>query len=133
MSRPTLARLGLSLLLIAATDVPWTSWQDHAHWDRIGRIPFVSPPVRIGDIALNIALFVPFGFYARKAMSRSWIPIAAATAVSLTCEFLQVFSHGRFPSATDVTCNVTGAILGVLIARRGHRAIRLRRHRDADA
>lgn len=34
-----------------------------------------------------------------------------ALFVSLLCEWAQVYSHGRFPSATDVTCNVGGAAL----------------------
>jgi len=33
-------------------------------------------------------------------------------------ETLQDFSHGRFPAATDLVCNVSGALLGVYIASR---------------
>ena len=112
-----LGLLALSLLIILAADVPWAAWQDHAHWERVGWIPFVSPPVRPIDIALNLTLFVPFGFFARKSTSRTWLVVAAGAALALACETLQVYSHGRFPSATDFVCNIVGTAAGAYLAR----------------
>ena len=34
------------------------------------------------------------------------------TTLALATEASQLFSHGRFPSVTDLTCNVLGAWLG---------------------
>ena len=42
---------GLIILLV----VPWGSLQDHAHWARVGWLPFVSHPVRPGDIIRGLA------------------------------------------------------------------------------
>jgi VanZ family protein len=39
-------------------------------------------------------------------------------ALSLICEFYQVFSPVRFPSMTDVVMNTLGAFAGALIAGR---------------
>ena len=109
--------LGFAVALILLADVPWTTIQWHPHWDRVGWIPFVSPPVRAVDIAVNVALFVPFGFYAGRANAPLAASMIAATLLSFACELLQVYSHGRFPSATDLTCNVIGAAIGTIGSR----------------
>lgn len=103
--------------------VPWTTWQDHSHWPRVGWIPFASPPVRARDILINTLLYVPFGMFCRRASGRpltmSWGWIAGlALALSIATEATQIYSHGRFPSATDVATNVVGALIGGWIARR---------------
>jgi len=41
-----------------------------------------------------------------------------AFLLSLAMEVIQDFSPSRFPSATDLVCNVAGALLGVAFARR---------------
>ena len=96
--------------------VPWGSLQNHAHWSKIGWIPFVSPPVRPGDIILNTLLYVPWGYlFARGGTGNSippWKIAAYAFVLSVVTEGVQVMSHGRFPSATDVVSNTAGAWLG---------------------
>ena len=42
--------------------VPWASAQDHAHWTRVAWVPFVSPPVKAGDVVRNVLLYVPWGY-----------------------------------------------------------------------
>ena len=39
-------------------------------------------------------------------------------SLSVTAEWSQVYSHTRYPSATDVTCNVAGAVLAAALSRR---------------
>jgi len=117
-----LAFVGWVTVIVLAV-VPWSSWQDHSHWPRVGWIPFASPPIRARDIVVNTLLYVPFGLFCRRAWGRplalSWGWIAAlAFLLSLATEATQIYSHGRFPSATDVTTNVAGALLGGWIARR---------------
>jgi glycopeptide antibiotics resistance protein len=110
--------LVLSLVAIVAIVVPWRSVQSHPHWARIGWLPFVSPPLRPFDIVANVALFAPLGAGAALACTRGVRAAAGvALAVSLLGETVQVFAHSRFPSATDVACNVGGAILGALVTR----------------
>jgi glycopeptide antibiotics resistance protein len=108
-------------LVIAAAVVPWLGFQGHPHWDRVGWIPFGSPPFRARDMLANVALYVPFGFWYRPgslAIRRDLLPVVAwALALSAATEAAQVFSHGRFPSMTDVVTNVAGAALGVVLVR----------------
>ena len=113
-------RLGLlvaTLLLIVAIDVPW-DLQDHTHWAKVGWLPFWSPPVRFLDIVANVLLGVPVGIAAVVNRLRPRTAAGLALLASLTGETLQLYSHTRFPSATDVVCNVGGALLATRFAAR---------------
>jgi glycopeptide antibiotics resistance protein len=108
-----------STAVIAVIVVPWGGLQDHSHWARIGWVPFVSPPIRPVDIVANTLLFAPLGAGAALAFRR---PVAAAAgvalALSLSGEAVQIYTHSRFPSATDVVCNVAGAVVAALVVGR---------------
>ena len=109
------------VVIMLAIVVPWGSFQGHAHWQNIGWVPFVSPPVRLRDMVLNALLYLPFGYWQTKttgSQARWWRIGVNALAFSLGTEFTQVFSDERFPSATDVACNVAGAVWGNMWARR---------------
>lgn len=79
-------------------------------------------------MALNTLLCAPLGGLSGRLFRR---PLLAAfglsLALSVAAEWSQVYSHNRFPSATDVTCNVAGAVTAATFARRfrpgsiGHR------------
>ena len=109
--------------LIAATavvllfDIPWADYQTHSHWGGVGWIPFVAPPVRIVDCLQNALLFMPFGWFAGTERRRILTAGALGLGLSLLCEFTQVYSHNRFPSATDVVCNVMGTVIGAAAGR----------------
>jgi len=109
--------LWTAVILLAV--VPWGSYQDHSHWARVQWIPFVTPPIKARDIFVNVLLYVPFGHWSMRLwpLPRAWRAIVLALALSVTSELSQVYSHGRFPSATDVTCNVFGAWLGTRRSR----------------
>lgn len=116
MRRLAVAVAGLAAL---AADLPWGDWQGHSHWARIGWIPFVSAPVRVADIVLNMLMFAPLGWLTTLERRRV-SPLAAGliTAVlGLIGEWSQLYSHSRFPSATDLTCNVLGAMIGSVLPR----------------
>ncbi len=112
-------RLILWTLLIAGCVITWTDLQNHSHWRRVQWIPFVTPPVKIIDIVVNVALYLPFGYWFVRwaGRGRSVRALATAALLSLTTEWTQLYSHSRFPSLTDVTCNVIGAGIGVWIAQ----------------
>jgi glycopeptide antibiotics resistance protein len=117
----TLAWAGLvvasALVLVAA--FPWGDLHDHTHWRKIGWVPFVSPPVRLRDMALNTLLCAPIGGFAGRLFRRPLVmAFGLSLALSLTAEWTQVYSHTRFPSATDVTCNVAGAVAAARSLRR---------------
>lgn len=102
---------------IIGLTLPWSDWQNHTHWATVQWIPFVTPPVRAADIAENVLLYVPYGiFYPHTTLRRRWSSIIL-TALALSCitEWTQLYSHSRFPSLTDVTCNGIGAALGAAL------------------
>lgn len=78
----------------------------------------------ITDILLNIAGFIPFGFFfyaylwkVIRLSNRSSLLIAifSGLGISLTIELLQVFLPTRSSSLTDLTCNISGTVTGTLI------------------
>ena len=109
-----------ALILLAV--LPWAGFQDHAHWQSVAWIPFVSQPITVRDVLVNILLYVPWGyFYIRhmpERLRRPWLVVLFAALLSLATEAAQLYSHGRFPSMTDGTCNVLGACAGGWYARR---------------
>jgi glycopeptide antibiotics resistance protein len=115
---PPRYRLALWILVIIIGVVPWFSMTSHAHWPRIGWIPFESPPVRLRDMILNVALYVPFGWFSRcgrlTALRHVTRMAVWAIVLSAATEVTQVYSHGRFPSMTDVVMNTCGACLGAI-------------------
>ncbi|MEP6917558.1 MAG: VanZ family protein, partial [Acidobacteriota bacterium] len=78
-------------------------------------IPFADPADKTRDVLANIALLVPFGysFAGRRAgLSRVLGALAVAAAVSFSAETMQLFSSSRYPSATDVSSAMAGAVIG---------------------
>lgn len=105
------------LLILLATTWPWTDFRGHTHWDKVEWVPFTHRLVA-RDVVLNVLLFVPFGFTARRGWPgvphRTWL--AVALALSLAVETYQLFSHSRFPTSTDVLTNLLGQWMGLRIA-----------------
>ena len=88
------------------------------------------------DIALNIAIYIPFGAAAylwlssRPAAVRFGLPILLAAILSAGIELAQFYDARRYTSLVDVATNVLGAAAGMLlattVAKRGSRsAIRI--------
>jgi glycopeptide antibiotics resistance protein len=120
LKRFSVAGLIFSLTAALAVEFPWSDWVGHAHWAKVGWIPFYSWPVSLSDIVQNIILFVPAGVCARLAFgarARIRAPLLSLP-VSLLGEWTQLYSHNRFPSATDVVCNIVGSLVGVWLAER---------------
>jgi glycopeptide antibiotics resistance protein len=108
--------IGVIVLVV----VPWGRFQDHPHWGRVDWLPFISQPIRVRDVVANTLLYLPFGYWHRKQSLSApvWRTVALAFGLSIAMEFTQIFSHGRFPSMRDVTCNTVGAMWGAMSARR---------------
>jgi len=111
--------VALSVLLLLVALPPWYGAVNHSHWQRVGWIPFASPPVRVRDILANLVLFIPLGASLSVAFRVMTPGRVAATALALSVlgEWSQVYSHTRFPSATDVVCNVIGAVVAAWATR----------------
>jgi glycopeptide antibiotics resistance protein len=114
----------LWIVVIVAIVVPWRDFQHHTHWGKVVWIPFVSLPWRISDAIANVLLYMPFGYlYPRQSRRQraGWRTIVLAAVLSLSTEYAQLYSHSRFPSLTDVTCNLLGAYVGLHVANLRHR------------
>jgi glycopeptide antibiotics resistance protein len=123
--RPVLLWMWVFFLVITPT-FPWSDFVGHSHWDKINWIPFrdfTFAPALLFDILGNFGWFAVFGYlfhyrHEDRAFASLKPAIMVAFGLSLLLEGFQVFCHNRFPSMTDVTCNVLGAALGSLIASR---------------
>lgn len=97
---------------------PRSEFVGHAHWDRVEWVPF-KDRVRLIDACLNVLLYVPGGLLAVRTLQWRLGPILGAGFVlSVSAEALQVWSHGRMPTAADILTNLSGLALGAFLARR---------------
>jgi hypothetical protein len=104
-------------LAIAAGVVPWTDYQGHPHWAQVGWLPFISPPLRLRDLAVNLVLYLPLGWNLVAVHRRSVATaVSLGVLLSLATEFTQVYSHRRFAMMTDVVMNGLGTFVGALVA-----------------
>jgi glycopeptide antibiotics resistance protein len=82
-------------------------------WDRVHLIPFTDPADKVRDLAVNMLLFLPFGYSFARDRGLAWLLLAAGL-VSAAAELSQLFSTVRYPSGTDVFYAVAGAVAGGL-------------------
>lgn len=91
-------------VLVLAVDYPWGDLQNHAH-------SFIWVPLKASDVVLNFFLGVPMGVGAALVFRRAAVSAAMiAGPVSIAGEWMQIYSHSRFPSVSDVALNVLGAV-----------------------
>src|ERR1700741_399609 len=82
-----------SAVIVAAT-VPTTDFVSHTHWQKVQWIPFVSPPVKLVDVVVNIGLYFPFGYTLARASGprfRAWRAVALAGVLSVVLEWSQLY------------------------------------------
>jgi glycopeptide antibiotics resistance protein len=104
-------------VFICFISLPWVGFTTQPQWDRVHWLPFTDPADRPRDFVLNALVFLPFGFlvaHRRHASSSLLLSAVMAATISVAAEATQLFSTRRFPSATDVTAAVTGALAGAL-------------------
>jgi glycopeptide antibiotics resistance protein len=130
-----LAALTIAIALVVAADYPWGDMVGHTHWGRVDWIPFITRPLRASDLAANVLLCAPIG-----VVLGLWYRRATLLAVVITfplvfvLESTQLYSHLRFPSSTDIVCNVAGAAASAALAGRYRNLIlrRIPRYGDVD-
>ena len=110
--------LAAAPLLAAA--FPWGDMSHEAEWWRVRWLPFVSG-YRVKDVILNVLITTPVGLAAAASIKRhpSLAAVLVTLCVSILCEWAQIYAPDRYPSGTDVLCNVLGATAGVLVLRVG--------------
>jgi len=79
----------------------------------------VCGPLGGVDFAANVVLFTPLGFGLMWLTGRYGTTVAAAFAVTLAVESLQLLIPGRFASLGDLLANALGAVLGAWVACNG--------------
>jgi hypothetical protein len=87
----------------------WDGWMTRSYWD---------------DVLLNVAGFVPLGFFftaylsLRRPSSQAWIPVLLfGFTISLAIETTQYFLPTRDSSMTDLLTNTVGTVVGVVLYR----------------
>ena len=103
-----------------AISLPWRGFTIVPQWSRVHWIPFTDPADRPRDFLLNVLFFVPFGLSLGRTQTGYVVALGAAL-VSLSAEATQLFGTVRYPSATDVTAAVVGAMLGAVFVRLAQR------------
>ena len=101
--------------LVWLLSFPWIGFTSDPQWDRVNLVPLTGPGDKPRDIAANFMLFVPFGYSVARRRTLAWgLARAAGLAaiVSFSAEAMQVFSTARYPSATDLTVAILGALEG---------------------
>ena len=109
--------------LILASGIYGSVFVAHSHWDYVIWIPPFDEIRSLQfwlDIIVNVALYVPFAFLFlryRNSNNRSALFTAVILGLLLSCtvELYQVYSHNRRPSPSDIVCNLSGTIIGVLL------------------
>lgn len=92
-------------------------------WILLHSWPTVFNRYTFGDIAINVALYMPAGFtgylafrrFAGKAMSVI-APVLICTAFSMSIELIQLFVPSRDCSLLDLVCDIIGSVFGVVLA-----------------
>ncbi len=113
------------LVIVFATTMPWSDFQDHSHWDGVLWIPFYAESLSLRflfDIVADLLLFLPFGYLlVRSQVTEPRAVILRVTLlaslVSAAVELTQVFAHNRNPSMTDICSNVIGATIGAAMGK----------------
>ena len=113
--------LAYTLIIVYASLQPFAGWR--APPDEV--LHFLTAPwpryVTAGDIALNVAAYLPLGamlfFALRPPLAAAVACVAAiliAAALSLVLESLQMFLPTRIASNVDLICNGAGAAAGAV-------------------
>ena len=104
-------------VVVCFVSLPWIGFTPYPRWERVQWVPFTDPADRPRDFVLNALVFLPFGYaVARRREPRAALALAVimAATISISAEATQLFSTRRFPSASDVTASVIGALAGAI-------------------
>lgn len=83
-------------------------------------MPSYAVDLAVSNLVANVLLFLPFGFALglRFPTTPLWRLAIVCLVLSGSVELVQLLGHlGRSADVTDVLTNVTGAVLGMLVAR----------------
>jgi glycopeptide antibiotics resistance protein len=105
----------LWVLLIFVGSGPWFGVLSTPQWDHVTWVPFTSPTDKASDMIINTLMLLPLGWTFktnRRGFAGTATVLLMALAVSIGAESMQLYCARRDPSATDVTMNAVGTLLG---------------------
>ena len=109
----TQRRVALAFLSISIVTIAFLTLSPALAGERESRWCLVCGREIVGDLLLNVALFVPLGvglaLLGMRRLRALGIALAATMAIELTQGFVL---HGRFASVSDIVTNSTGALIG---------------------
>lgn len=127
-----MALFGIYLAILSWTvlwelEVPWV---DHPSARVLKLVPYVSTesagPNSATEIALNIALFIPFGIYLRHLMP-SWSGVRILSLIATTSVLFEATQYLLAIGVTDtadVINNSLGGLLGIALLAATRRTLR---------
>ncbi len=112
------------LYILLGTLIPFDFTLGGSHAQGRSLLGLGDMQARLPDLLSNIGLYLPLGLLLQISLVRllgnSWISvvgaIAAAAAVSVAVESVQLLSPTRISSVVDFTANLTGASAGAILA-----------------
>jgi VanZ family protein len=131
----------IAVLMVAYLSLfPWEftapRWSGNPLWGVLTSWPVPTVRRMALDIASNIAIYVPIGFFGylagRKAVSRAAagiLVLAFGALLSAGIEVAQVFTPVRIPSAMDLLSNTAGTAAGIAMAAAVESRLRAQRFR----
>jgi len=111
------------LLIVYASLQPFRDWRSPP--DEILHFLFAPWPryVTLGDVAVNVAAYVPLGFFLSIACATRLGPaggaavcVLAAALLSFAMELVQMYLPARIASNVDLLANSLGALIGAMAA-----------------
>lgn len=103
------------VLLLFIASGPWYGVLPAPQWDHVTWVPFTGLTDKATDMIINTLMFLPLGWTfkaSRRGLAGTATVLMLALMVSLTAESMQLYCARRDPSATDVTMNTIGTLLG---------------------
>jgi VanZ family protein len=129
---PLLPSLPRYLAIAYLALIVYASLHPFQGWRASGISPFVFLEAAwprywtLFDLSINIAAYVPFGFFLALSLENhgtrpraSLIAFLSGTALSFAIESIQSYLPSRVPSNIDLLCNSLGAGLGAIASFRG--------------
>lgn len=87
----------------------------------------VSPFIAFYNLAANVGLFLPFGFFIRIVNKNRFLSFFSSVCSILAIEVMQHLTHRGSFDVDDILLNVLGIYVGVLLFPLFHKVIRIQK------
>ena len=87
----------------------------------------VSPFIAFYNLAANIGLFLPFGFFITIVNKNKWLSFLCSVCSILAIETMQHLTHRGSFDVDDIILNVLGIYVGVLLFPIFHKVVHIKK------